>query len=60
MPKVLAISGMVVGGLLVLAFGADLAIALPFGGASMWIDVALLISGAALGYMGWNTYRELA
>lgn len=60
MPKVLAITGMVVAGLLVLMFGLDLAIRVPFGRASLAIDVALLISGGVLGYMAWNTYRELA
>lgn len=60
MPKALAISGMVVAGLLVLMFGLDLAIQVPFGRASFAMDVALLICGGALGYMSWNTYREVA
>jgi hypothetical protein len=60
MPKVLAVAGMVVAGLLVLMFGLDLAIRVPFGRASLAMDVALLICAAALGYMSWSTYRELA
>jgi hypothetical protein len=60
MPKVLTISGMVVAGLLVLMFGLDLAIGVPFGKASLKMDMAILICAAALGYMSWSTYRELA
>lgn len=60
MPRVLTIAGMVVAGLLVLMFGLDLAIGIPFGKASMAMDLAILICAAALGYMSWSTYRELA
>jgi hypothetical protein len=60
MPRVLTIAGMVVAGLLVLMFGLDLAVRVPFGRASMAMDVAILICAAALGYMSWTTYRELA
>ncbi len=60
MPKALAISGMVIAGLLVLMFGLDLAVQIPFGRASLAMDVAILICGGVLGYMSWSTYRELA
>ncbi len=60
MPKVLAISGLVVAALLLLIFGADLAIGIPFSGASGWMDVTFLICAAILGYLGWSTYREQA
>jgi hypothetical protein len=56
----LTIAGMGVAGLLVLMFGLDLAIRVPFGRASFAMDVAILICAAALGYMSWTTYRELA
>jgi hypothetical protein len=59
MPKALTISGMVIAGLLVLMFGLDLAVGVPFGKASIAMDLAILICGAALGYMSWSTYREL-
>jgi len=59
MPRALAISGMVVAGLLVLMFGLDMAVGFPFGQASLWMDLAILVCSAALGYMSWNTYREL-
>jgi hypothetical protein len=49
---------MVIAGLLVLMFGLDLAVRVPFGRASLAMDVAILICAAALGYMSWSTYRE--
>jgi hypothetical protein len=58
MPKVLAISGMVVAVLLLLIFGADLGIGVPFSGASLWMDVSFLICAVLLGYMSWSTFRE--
>jgi hypothetical protein len=60
MPKVLAISGMAIAGLLVLMFGLDLAIQIPFGRASAMMDIMLLVCGAMLAYMSWSTYREVA
>jgi len=51
---------MVIAGLLILMFGADLAIGFPFGKASMAMDVAILVCAGALGYMSWDAYRELA
>jgi hypothetical protein len=60
MPKGLAISGMAIAGLLVLMFGLDLAIGVPFGRASFAMDVMMLVCGGVLGYMSWNTFREVA
>jgi threonine/homoserine/homoserine lactone efflux protein len=60
MPKALAISGMAIAGLLVLMFGLDLAISVPFGRASFAMDVMMLVCGGVLGYMSWNTFREVA
>lgn len=60
MPKALAISGMVVAVLLLLMFGADLAVGFPFGGVSGWMDITFLICAVCLGYMSWTTYREQA
>jgi hypothetical protein len=60
MAKALTFAGMGVAGLLVLLFGLDLAIGVPFGKASLFMDAAILICAAALGYMSWSTYRELA
>ncbi len=59
MPKVLTIVGMAVAALLLLLFGADLAVRLPFGRPSLLVDVLFLLCAAMLGYMSWSTYREL-
>jgi hypothetical protein len=58
MPKALAVSGMVVAALLVLMFGLDLAVRVPFDRASQSMDIAFLICAAMLGYMSWSTFRE--
>jgi hypothetical protein len=59
MPKALTTSGLVVSGLLLLVFGADLATKLPFHRASMWMDIAFVIGSAILGYMSWSAMRDL-
>jgi hypothetical protein len=51
---------MAISGLLVLMFGLDLAISVPFGRASFIMDVMMLVCGGVLGYMSWNTFREVA
>jgi len=58
MAKAMSIAGMVVAGLLVLAFGVDLALGIPFGGADMITDAGFLVSGAILGYLSWNALRD--
>jgi hypothetical protein len=59
MPKALTISAMVIAALLFLLFAIDLAAGIPFGQASMAMDVGVLISSALLAYMGWSVYREI-
>ena len=58
MPKALCMSGLVVAGLVIILFGADLAIKQPFGRASVTMDVALLVSALLLGLLSWFTLRE--
>jgi hypothetical protein len=58
MPKALCISGSVVAVLMLLVFGLDLAIAVPFGRASMAMDVAALVSAAMLAVLSWTTLKE--
>lgn len=60
MPRVLTIVGMSVAGLLLLLFGLDLAIGIPFSKASVMMDLMFLVSAGMLGYMSWTTYREQA
>ncbi len=59
MPKALTIIGLVVAGLVVVLFALDLAIQFPFQRASLMLDIAFLISGSILGYLGWSTLRDL-
>ena len=58
MPKALCIVGMVVAAMLLLLFGFDLALKIPFGGASMVMSVAFIICAVILGYLSWSTFRE--
>ncbi len=60
MPKALAISGLVVAGLILMIFGIDLAIGLTLGGVSKAMDITFLIAAAIMGYVSWTTYREQA
>jgi hypothetical protein len=59
MSKAMTISGMVVAALLVLIFGADLAIQIPFDGANSTMDMGALVAAAILGYLSFSSYREL-
>ena len=58
MPKALCIGGGVVAALLLLVFGLDLAIGLPFGGYSPVMNGAFIVCSAVLGYLSWATFRE--
>ena len=58
MPKALCMSGLVVAGLVIILFAADLAVAIPFKRANMVMDLAMLGSAAVLGLMSWFTLRE--
>ena len=59
MPKAMTIAGMVVAALLILLFGADLAIGIPFGGAQMTMNIGALVGGGILFYLSFSTFREL-
>ncbi len=58
MPKALTIAGLVVSGCLLLLFGLDLALKIPFH-RSLEMDIGFVISAAILGYLSWITYRDL-
>jgi len=58
MPKALCMSGLVVAGLVIILFAADLAVGVPFKRASMMMDVSLLCCAALLGLLSWFTLRE--
>ncbi len=54
MSKPLAIAGLVLSGLLVVLFVADLAAAFPFGRTSWVLDSAFIVSGLIVGYLSWS------
>jgi hypothetical protein len=58
MPKGLCIAGIVVPALLLLVFGLDLAIGIPFNRANTFMDVGFLICTGLLGFLSWTTLRE--
>jgi hypothetical protein len=52
--KPLAIAGLVVSGLVVVLFLADLAAAFPFARMSWVLDVSFIVSGVIVGYLSWS------
>ncbi len=58
MSKALCYIGIGVAGLLLLVFGLDLAIGVPFHGASMVMDIGIVVCSLVLGYLSWTTLRE--
>jgi hypothetical protein len=60
MGKAMSIAGMVTGGLVAVAFLADLLFSVPFGGkGGPIVDLGFVISGGILAYLGWNAFREI-
>lgn len=58
MPKALCIVGIVVAALVLLLFGLDLAISVPFGRQSLMMDVGFVICALILGALSYLTLRE--
>lgn len=60
MAKGLTIFGMTTAVLIILPFVLDMAIGIPFNKAS-WptMGIIFMVSGVALGYLSWSTWREL-
>ena len=59
MARGLTITAIAVAVLMLVLFGLDLAIGVPFGKQSMLIDIAFLVCGLGLGLLGVSTWREL-
>ncbi len=57
MPKALCILGMVICVLLMILFGLDLGVGMPFR-AGMVFDISFIVFAAILSFLGWMTYRE--
>ncbi len=54
MSKALAFTGLIVSGLVVILFVADLAAAFPFRRTSILLDVAFIVSGLITAYLSWS------
>ncbi|MGB9688235.1 hypothetical protein [Thermogutta sp.] len=59
MGKGLCIFGMVGSALLILLFGLDLALGIPFGRVSVIMDVGFIAAAVLLGVAGFLTLREI-
>lgn len=58
--KILTLIAIVVAGILTLIFLLDLALGLPFGRASVPLDILFIGGGAFILWQGLETYREFA
>jgi hypothetical protein len=58
MAKGFAIFGFVVAIVLLLVFGLDLAVKIPFDRISMVTDILFVLASLALGVVSWMTFRE--
>jgi hypothetical protein len=59
MGKAMSIAGMVTGGLVTVAFLANLLIGAPFGGyGGAVVNLGFVLCGGILAYLGWNAFRE--
>lgn len=58
MGKAMSIAGLVVGGVLALAFALDLVLGVPFGGKVPLMNVGFLVCGLILAYLGWSAFRD--
>jgi hypothetical protein len=62
MGKAMSVAGMIVGGLVAVAFILDYFLDFPFGGTarggSLMSNMGLAVCGAILAYLGWNSFRE--
>lgn len=59
MARGLTIAGIAIAVLMVVLFGLDLVLKIPFGQASMLMDICFLICGLGLGLLGISVWREL-
>ena len=59
MPKVLVLAAFVISALLFIVFLADALIAFPFRRPSLVLDILFIIGAALIGYLAFETYREV-
>jgi hypothetical protein len=56
--KALSFTGLIVSGLIVILFVADLAAGFPFGRTSLLIDIAFVLCGLIAAYLSWLLLAE--
>jgi hypothetical protein len=59
MEKWLCFGSMGVAGLLLLLFLLDLALGIPFGGASMWVDIFGILACAVVLFLAYDAFKDL-
>jgi hypothetical protein len=60
MEKWLCLSAMILAGLLLVLFGLDLALGVPFGRKAITNDILFIIAGGLVLWQGYETWREVA
>jgi hypothetical protein len=58
MSKAMTIVGMVVAALLVVLFGLDFVMDVPFGAEGKTMNIGAVVAGSILGYLSFSTFRE--
>ena len=59
MARGLTITAIAIAVLMLVLFGLDLAIGIPFGKQSMMMDICFLVCGLGLGLLGLSIWRDL-
>lgn len=59
MEKWMSLATIGVAGLLLVAFALDLALRIPFGGLSPFVDILSVLAAAIVAYLGWESYRDV-
>ena len=59
MARGLTIAALAIAVLMLILFGLDLAIKIPFGRQSMLLDICFVVCGLGLALLGLSTWREL-
>lgn len=59
MARGLTIAAIAIAILMLVLFGLDLAVGMPFGKQSLLMDICFIVCGLGLGLLGISTWREL-
>ena len=59
MAKGLTITALAIAVLMLVLFGLDLAVGMPFGKQSIFLDIVFVLCGLGIAILGFTTWREL-